>query len=66
MAEKLEWLKTNLSPIDCVQKYWKDTFEARYQLLVDNIGILDYCTSFPSLQTSLGIELVNNKITNLI
>lgn len=57
IAEKLEWLKNNITASENEIKYnWKATYEARKNL--NNLNIVDYFSLFPCLKLGYGKDLV--------
>lgn len=58
MEEDILWLKNNTAPWDLVNIKWKNTFQSRFNSLVNGVENNSYLTDYPALKSSLGFTLV--------
>ncbi|CAI6359029.1 unnamed protein product [Macrosiphum euphorbiae] len=56
--EYILWLKNNTAPWDIVNIKWKNTFQTRFNSLVNGVKNNSYLTDYPALKSSLGFTLI--------
>ncbi|KAE9530469.1 hypothetical protein AGLY_010931 [Aphis glycines] len=56
--EDIIWLKSNTAPWDLVNIKWKNTFQIRFNSLINGVENNSYLTDYPALKSSLGFTLI--------
>lgn len=59
LSEDILWLKNNIDPWYIVSEKWKNTFQLRYNALVEKEEINLYLIEYPALKSPLGFTLVS-------